>query len=75
MNATPTAPFSDLARQLEAMSLGLDAVRQSVDELAAGQERMTRDINNILDKISVPPPRPAAAPARKPVPLLPPPMR
>jgi hypothetical protein len=51
-------------------------VRQRVDQLAAGQEQMTRDFTtkvqaaeqNILDKISVPPPQPAAAPTRKPVP-------
>jgi len=46
-------------------------------QLAAGQEQVTRDINNlqaveqdILDKISTPPPRPAA-PVRKSVPLTP----
>src|SRR6266481_1813913 len=72
MNATPAAPSPDLAQQLEAMSLGLAAVRHSVDELADGQERITRDITkmqDILDKmISAPPPRPAPVPtpARKP---------
>jgi hypothetical protein len=63
-------------QELKAMSLALAAVRQRVDQLAAGQERMTRDFTtkvqaaeqNILDKISVPPPQPAAAPTRKPVP-------
>jgi hypothetical protein len=71
------------------MSLDLDAVRQSIDriaasqeqitrvvsQLAAGQEWMTRDFDgklhaveqNILDKISIPPRRPAPAPARNPV--------
>ena len=60
------------------MSLGLAALRQSVDQLAAGQERMTGDIaklqtaaQGILDKISAPPPRPAGATARKPAPLTP----
>jgi hypothetical protein len=64
------------------MSLGLAAVRQSVDQLVAqftaGQEQMTRDITKleaaeqeILHKISAPPPRQAEAPARKPVPLAP----
>ncbi len=73
--AATTAPSPD-RQQLNAMSLGLAAVRQSVDQLAAGQEQITRDITklraaeqDILDKISAPPPRPAAAPARKPVPL------
>ena len=75
MNAAPAAPSPDLAQQLEAMSLGLAAVRHSVEELADGQERITRDITkmqDILDKmISAPPPRPAAVPtpARKPIPL------
>jgi hypothetical protein len=64
------------------MSLSLAAVRQSVDQLvaqfAAGQEQMTRNITKleaaeqeILQKISAPLPRPAEAPARKPVPLAP----
>jgi hypothetical protein len=78
----PAAPSPD-QQQLNAMSLGLAAVRQSVDrlgaQLTAGQEQMTRDITklqaaeqDILDKISAPPPRPAGAPARKPAPLTPP---
>jgi hypothetical protein len=77
--AAPTAPSPD-RQQLNATSLSLAALRQSVDQLAAGQEQMTRDITklraaeqDILDKITAPPPRPAAAPARKPVPLTPPP--
>jgi hypothetical protein len=49
-------------------------VRQKVDLLAAGQAQMTRDFTTklqaaeqeILDKISVPPSQPAAAPVRKP---------
>jgi hypothetical protein len=64
-----------------AISADLD-VRQRVDEtaaqLAAGQEQVTRDINklqeveqDILAKISAPPPRPAAAPVRRSVPLPP----
>jgi hypothetical protein len=76
--AEPAAP----SPELRAMSLSLAAVRQSVDQLAAqfaaGQEQMTRDITKleaaeqeILQKISAPPPRPAEAPARKPVPLAP----
>jgi hypothetical protein len=77
------APSPDL-EQLKAVSLGLAVVRQSVDQLAAqvaaGQQQMTRDITklqaaeqDILHKISEPPPRPPAAPAHKPVPLTPPP--
>jgi hypothetical protein len=70
----PAAPSPD-QQQLNAMSLGLAAVRQSVDQLAAGQEQMTRDITKlqtvaqgILDKISAPSLRPAGATARKPAP-------
>jgi len=61
-------------QELKAMSLNLAAVRQKVDLLAAGQAQMTRDFTTklqaaeqeILDKISVPPSQPAAAPVRKP---------
>jgi len=67
----PAASSSDLERQLEAVSLGLVAVRQSVDQLAAGQEQMKRDIADILDKMSAPPPRPAPAAVRKPPPVAP----
>jgi hypothetical protein len=78
--AAPAVPSPD-QEDLKAISFGLAGVRQRVDQiaaqLAAGQDQMTRDIGNklqaveqdILDKmISAPPPQPAAAPARKPVP-------
>ena len=63
-------------QQLKAMSLDLAVLRQRVDQIAAGQDRITRDITaklqaaeqDILDKISAPVPQPAAAPARKPAP-------
>jgi len=63
-------------QQLKAMSLDLAVLRQRVDQIAAGQDRITRDITaklqaaeqDILDKISAPAPQPAAAPARKPAP-------
>jgi hypothetical protein len=42
----PVAPSSDL-EQLKAMSLGLAAMRQSIEQLAAGQERMTQDITKL----------------------------
>ena len=68
--------------ELKALSFGLAGVRQRVDQIAAGldhQEQMARDLAirlqatelNILDKISPPQPRPAAAPARKPAALTP----
>ena len=60
-------------QELRVMSFDLAALRQRVDEIAAGQDRIARDITtklqaaeqDILDKISVPPPQAAAAPARK----------
>jgi hypothetical protein len=83
--AAPTAPVmsSADAQPFKAMSLGVAAVRQSVEQLAAqlaaGQQQMAGDIaklqaaqQDILDKISPRPAAPAAAaPARKPVPLTP----
>jgi hypothetical protein len=65
----PLAFSPTLEQQLEAMSSGLAAVQQSVDELSSGLGQMKRDITNlqtteqaVFDKISEPPPRPAAAP-------------
>jgi len=67
-------------QELKAMSLGLAAVRQRVDQLAAqvaaGQDQIMRDITtklqaaeqDILNKISAPPPRPEAAAVRRPLP-------
>jgi hypothetical protein len=62
-------------QQLSAISLDLDAVRQSVDRLTSSHERMTREITklqaveqDILQKISAPTPRPETALSRKPAP-------
>ena len=75
----PTTSSPD-PQELKAMSADLAAVRQKVDllaaQLAASQQQMARDFatklqaaeQDILDKISVPPPQPPAAPVRKPVP-------
>ena len=72
----PSATPSPEQQQLKEMSLAFATMRQSVDKLAAGQQQMadgiaklTADQQQLLQKISAPPPRPAAAPARKPVPL------
>jgi len=72
--AASSAPTSPSLQQLEAMAHDLAAVRQSVEQLAAGQEEMARDIaklqaaeQDIRRKISAIPPA-AATPARKPVP-------
>ena len=73
----PATPSPDV-QQLKGMSLGLAAVRQSVEQLAAAQQQMTDEIaklqateQEILDKVSGP--RPAAAPARKSAAPAPPP--
>jgi hypothetical protein len=65
----PVALSPILKQQLEAMSSGLAAVQQSVDQLSSGLGQMRRNITNLqtteqalFDKISEPPPRPAAAP-------------
>jgi hypothetical protein len=76
---TVTATPSPDVQQLKAMSLGLAALRQSVEQLAAAHQQMTDEIaklqateQEILDKVSAPP-RPTAAPARKSAPTAPPP--
>jgi hypothetical protein len=58
-----------MEQQLEAMSSGLAAVQQSVNELSSGLGQMRRDITTlqtteqaVFDKISEPPPRSAIAP-------------
>jgi hypothetical protein len=72
-STVPAAPSPEL-QQLETMARDLAAVRQSVEQLAAGQEEMARDIaklqtagQDIRRRISGLPP-PAATTARKPVP-------
>ena len=80
--AAPAAPSADV-QQLKELTLGLDALRQSVDQLAAqvaaGQRQMASDIAKLHAEISPPPPppqraaaapavAPAAPPARKPLP-------
>ena len=53
-------------------SLKLHATEQEILENIIKGHAAEQDIlANILDKISAPPPRPAAAPVRKPVPLTP----
>ena len=81
-NMVASAAPSPDQEQLKAMLLGLAAMRQRVDQLAAGLEQTTHEIaklraaqQEVLDKISEPPPRPAAAPTHKPVPPSQPPVR
>ena len=83
----PTAPNAATAAaaspELQHLALGLAAVRQSVDlltsQLAASQQQMGTDIaklqadgQEILQKLSVAPPRSTAAPTHKPAPVTPP---
>jgi hypothetical protein len=65
------APSPDI-EELKTMSLGLTIMRQNVDQLMTGQEQMAREITklqaaeqDVLQKISEPPPRPPVAPAPK----------
>jgi hypothetical protein len=46
-DATAPATPSPDQQQLNAMSLDLDAVRQSVDRIAASQEQMTRNVDQL----------------------------
>ncbi len=82
--AVAATPSPDL-KQIEAMSLGLAAVRQRMDQLAAqlafNQQQLVGEIaklqsseQEILRNIAAPPSQPAAALARKPVPLKPQPL-
>ena len=55
-------------QMIAAPAPGLDSVRQSVEKLAFEIAKVQVAQQDILDKISTPPPRPAAAPARNPAP-------
>jgi hypothetical protein len=71
----PTAPSIDPER-IQQMARDLATLRQTVEQLAAGQAQVTREIVKleaadveILEKIPAPPPpRPIAVPTRKPIP-------
>jgi len=75
----PKAPLSPSIdpEQVHRIALDLGALRQTVEQLAAGQDQMARVIDRlqgavaeILIKIpEPPPPLPVAAPARKPTPV------
>jgi hypothetical protein len=76
----PAAPSLD-PEQVQRMARDLATLRQTVEQIAAGQDQVTREIARleaadveILAKVSPapPPPRPIAAPARKPTPIAPP---
>ena len=76
----PVAPAID-PEQVQQITRNLTALQQSVEQLAAGQDQMAREItklqaadSEILQKIPAPPPapqHPVIAPAHKPTPLTP----
>jgi hypothetical protein len=64
--------------QVQQMVQNLAALRQTVEQLAAGQDQIAREIKQVLaadmellSKMPAPPPQPPAAPARKPMPAPP----
>lgn len=70
--ATPGAPLSSMP-QLEAMAQNFAAIRQSVEELAAGQRQLAQDmvklqsaVQEIQQKTFAPPPKPNTASEHKP---------
>jgi hypothetical protein len=73
----PSAPSID-AEKVQQMTRSLSALQQTVEQLAAGQDQMTRVIGRLetavtelIVKMPEPPPQPPAAPARKPTPAPP----
>jgi len=73
----PTTPTLDPA-QVQQMTQNLAALRQSVEQLAGGQDQMAREmarleaaVAELIVKIPEPPAQPSVAPARKPTPMPP----
>jgi hypothetical protein len=82
-NAAPKAPAAPSIdpEQVHQIALGLAALQQTVEQLAAGQDQMAHVIDRLQSAVAEilikipeppPPPLPIAAPARKPKPLAPP---
>jgi hypothetical protein len=76
-SSAPPAPAVD-PEQVQQIVLSLGALRQSLDQIASGQDQMAREIarlqsadTEILEKIPAPPRAPAVAPARKPISVAP----
>ena len=67
-NMVASAAPSPDQQQLKAMSLGIAAMRRSVDQLQNEITKLRAAQQEILDKISMPPPRSAAAPTHNPPP-------
>jgi len=79
-NAAPKAPTTASLdpEQLQQITQSLTTLRETVEQLTAGQDQMTRVIGRLesavaelITKMPEPPPQPPAAPARKPMPVPP----
>jgi hypothetical protein len=79
-NVAPKAPTTASLdpEQLQQITQSLTTLRETVEQLTAGQDQMARDIARLesavaelITKMPEPPPRPPAAPARKPMPVPP----
>jgi len=79
-NVAPKAPTTASLdpEQLQQITQSLTTLRETVEQLTAGQDQMTRVIGRLesavaelITKMPEPPPRPPAAPARKPMPVPP----
>jgi hypothetical protein len=71
--ATAAATSPDLTQQLAPLALSLDAMRRSVEQLAAKQEQLAQNVGtlqavqqDIREKVSAPPQQAAASPQPKP---------
>ena len=80
-NVAPKAPTTASLdpEQLQQITQSLTTLRETAEQLTAGQDQMTRVIGRLetavtelIMKIPEPPPQPPAAPARKPTPVSPP---
>ena len=74
----PVAPSID-PEQVQQITRSLAALRQTVEQIAAAQDQIAREIKQVLaanvellSKIPAPPPQPPAAPTRKAMPAPPP---
>jgi hypothetical protein len=75
----PKAPVAVDPEQVQQITQSLAALRQTVDQIAAAQDQIAREIKRVLaadmellSKIPAAPPQPPAAPARTPMPAPPP---
>ncbi|SRR5258707_2296296 len=78
VSAELTQLSQSTARALATVEQEIEQIKASIEQLKASQQEMSRDIAKVSEQtlrpaIPAPPPRPAAAPARKPMPPFPPP--